>query len=637
MQYNLSFELTAFAFLSFICVKYFGSRKFPDKKNTHFGIFITLAWASIAFKLICCYAIKHAQQIPPWMNNAIFELQFMLQYLTLFFLTNYVLMICGLWNKSSMSFILVHLILAVVLILMIAANSFTNWLFYFDEDLVYHKGYSYGLYTVLLCLSLALDSLLCIWNHKRLGQLQFLMVPTLSAMVLASLAIQRFYPDMLLTGFAFTMGTMLLFLDIQNPGNEQDFLTKAYSRERLSRFTQDLISAKRSMPLLYVDIYGMSMFNKSFGEENGNILLMKVASLLESLCPKALLFRYSGDSFLLLVPDVRSLDTAKVKLYDALERDFNLGFASIRLQLKLFTFTAMDKESSSESLARTLELAIKAMKDRPVNVIEHVSDFMVAKSHKSREIERALRSALDSDAIEAYFQPVIDTSTGKVVAAEALARIEDSMMGIIQPNEFIPVAEETGLIGKLGLQMARNVCIFLAKSKLDLKWISLNLSVADCMNPSYGKNLLFILRSYKIDPSRIVLEITETMAMLEEALPDNLRNLSQLGFRLAIDDFGTEYANMDSVLRLPFSLVKLDRSVVNLGTSLDRELIMSKMVGAFEDLGLDAVAEGIESADMVAMAKATGVRYMQGFYFASPLEPSRFLHYLDSRRPADEV
>ncbi|MDD3163133.1 MAG: GGDEF domain-containing phosphodiesterase, partial [Sphaerochaetaceae bacterium] len=383
---------------------------------------------------------------------------------------------------------------------------------------------------------------------------------------------------------------------------------------------------------IYGDIVGTKTFNKTFGESYGNIMIAKVSDLLAGISSKNIVFRYTGDSFIIIVIDSAHLEEYKEKVIEALKRSINIESMNIVVQMKMFCINDMKMETSSESLSRTIELSSRMLKNSHPNKIVTLSKEVIRESQRSSEIEGALRRALASNNIEIFLQPVIDITTGRVAAAEALARINDPEMGLIRPADFIPIAEETGMISSLSLKVVNRVCMFLKSTPLEcyrnLKWVSINLSVSDCLSRAQGEKICNIIESYGIAPHKIAFEITETMATIEKILPENLRILTDKGFSLALDDFGTEYANIDSALRLPFSLAKLDRSVIHIVHNRNQMKILKRMVGVFNELGLETVAEGVDSQEMIDIAASAGVRYMQGFFYSKPLPVNVFINYL---------
>lgn len=629
LQYNTYIELTSLLFLCFAAVRFSRKRRFPDRKSFSFGFFLVIAILAVIFNLAGCYLMHIVSR--GW-NMFINEMVFMLQFLLSSAILYYSILICGMSTKKYKGISIAIWVFTAIVLLLILSNVFNGWLFFFDKDMNYYHGFYYELYFVPFAICLLFAAVIPMIHSRKGNPARYLSISVYCIVAAICMAIQYYFPDMLLTGLAIAIGTLVIYLNIQNPVSAKDPLTGAYSRETFTKFADELIQEGRSYPLIYGDIVGTKTFNKTFGESYGNIMIAKVSDLLAGISSKNIVFRYTGDSFIIIVIDSAHLEEYKEKVIEALKRSINIESMNIVVQIKMFCINDMKMETSSESLSRTIELSSRMLKNSHPNKIVTLSKEVIRESQRSSEIEGALRRALASNNIEIFLQPVIDITTGRVAAAEALARINDPEMGLIRPADFIPIAEETGMISSLSLKVVNRVCMFLKSTPLEcyrnLKWVSINLSVSDCLSRAQGEKICNIIESYGIAPHKIAFEITETMATIEKILPENLRILTDKGFSLALDDFGTEYANIDSALRLPFSLAKLDRSVIHIVHNGNQMKILKRMVGVFNELGLETVAEGVDSQEMIDIAASAGVRYMQGFFYSKPLPVNVFINYL---------
>lgn len=633
LRYNTSFEISSLLFLFFMAIHYFRVKRFPDRKNLMFGLILAFSILTIGTNLLCHYTIDTASRT---INILLFQAVFSLQLILAVLLFFYALTICGLFNRKHAWLTVITTVLFLASLVMITTNIVNGWLFFFDKDMNFYRGFMYELYfipfEIILIGSFAVP-FIALHDGNTTDNL---VIPAYSIIVAICITIQYFVPSLILSGLGVMIGNTLIYLNIQNSGKGTDPLTSVYSREAFTKYIDELIMEKKSYPLIYADIVGTSTINKTFGETNGNMMISQVAAMLCGLSGKNLIFRYTGDSFIILVRDTQHLNQFKDRLLGKLRSRFETGTMSIQLQMRMFCIMDTTKETSSESLTRTIEMAEKALRNAQPNTIPVINQEMADESQRTTEIKKALQRAIDNNSIEIFLQPVIDNKTGKVAAAEALARISDPLLGLIRPMDFIPIAEETGMISSMTLQVVNRVCMFLKSAPLDcyrdFKWVSINLSISDCLSRAQGEKICNIISSYGINPSKISFEITETMATIEKVLPENLKVLTEKGYTLALDDFGTEYANLDSALRLPFSLVKLDKSVIHIVHNGNRMKILKKMVEVFSDLGLETVAEGVDSQEIVNIATSAGARYLQGFFYSKPLPVNVFINYLISNK-----
>lgn len=631
---NTYIELTSLLFLAYIAFRFFASKRFPDRKNKYFGICLVLGLFEIIISLVPCLL----QNRMTWLLGILIgEVHFISRILLAASLFNYALLMSGLLYRHARLSIAIQTAIAALLALAIASNAFNGWLFFYDSGMNYNHGFYRWLYFIPYAAYMTAASVISIARRRHMSIMRFITVPLYCIFAAFCIMVEILFPDFMLTGFVFSAALMIIYLNIQNPGNELDPLTKAYSRDIFSLFIDELHDQGKSYPIIYANIVGTSSFNKTIGESRCNELIKKTSERLCALSPWNLVFRYTGDSFVMIVRDVPHLKEMEDRLIKGVsEESLAVAGSSIMVQLRMFCIQASEAKAPSETINRIIELAIKRLHSFKPNTITTLDKSYIINIQHAVEVEDALKRAIETNSVEIFLQPVIDSDTRRIVSAEALARINDRKLGMIPPGAFIPIAEETGMISSLTLQVVNRVCMFLKSIPFDchrrLKWVSINLSISDCMSRSQVEKICNIISSYGISPRKIAFEITETMATISKGLSENLLILASKGFVLALDDFGTEYANIDSALRFPFSLAKLDKSVIHISASGDKMKILTNMVGIFSDMHLETVAEGIDSQSVMDIAKAAGVRYMQGFFFSKPLPVNVFINSLIQNR-----
>ena len=249
-------------------------------------------------------------------------------------------------------------------------------------------------------------------------------------------------------------------------------------------------------------------------------------------------------------------------------------------------------------------------------------------------VEMAVRRALENRSLEVYYQPIYDTKCGKIHSAEALVRLKDEELGMISPEEFIPVAEQTGMIAQIGDFVFQEVCRFLssgAPQHAGLRFVEVNLSTVQCMDTQLPERLLSIAEGYGVSPSEINLEITESaMVYSMNTMRSVMEELTKDGFSFALDDFGTGRANLSYLQNFPFRIIKVDKSFLWAdGESEDNHVIFENMLSLIRGLRREAVAEGVETKEQRDMLISHGVEYLQGFYYSKPVPEQDFMKYLE--------
>jgi FOG: EAL domain len=292
-------------------------------------------------------------------------------------------------------------------------------------------------------------------------------------------------------------------------------------------------------------------------------------------------------------------------------------FMTTSIGVALFPLHAQD----SASLIRNADLAMYRAKDEGKNQFRIYDVSLNPNAEEAMEIKSSLRVALAKDEFTVYYQPQIEVESGRVVGLEALIRWVHPTKGIIAPNNFIPIAEETGLIVPIGERMLQIVCAQ-SRAWLDAGLppirIAVNLSARQFAQKDLPERIGAIVGEHGLDPQSIELEITENMAMKEDMQPA-LHTLRDMGFTISIDDFGTQYSSLNYLKLLPVDKIKIDRSFVS-GIARDRkdEAIIVAMLLIASRLNLTVIAEGVETSEQLAFLQENNCHEIQGFIFHKP-------------------
>lgn len=269
----------------------------------------------------------------------------------------------------------------------------------------------------------------------------------------------------------------------------------------------------------------------------------------------------------------------------------------------------------------------------PAQTVLSFSDLMETNHGRYLDIQQALRRGFLNNGFELYFQPIVSANSGKTVSAEALIRLRDSALGWISPAEFIPAAEESGSIHRIGDWVIETACLFLARldsEQIPLQDLEINLSSLQCIQSKLAPKLRTITEQYGIAPARLCLEITETASGYSRSrLRKNMEELAAAGYPVAIDDFGTGFANLSNLLTISFSRIKFDKSLIDTLTDAStRNLGLEYLVHLFKTIGTTMIAEGVETEEEVSRVRAMGIDLIQGYYYSRPLAPADFIAYM---------
>ena len=260
-------------------------------------------------------------------------------------------------------------------------------------------------------------------------------------------------------------------------------------------------------------------------------------------------------------------------------------------------------------------------------MVDH--EHLVEINHNLK-VQKALNNAIKNDGIQVYLQPIYSVEMRRISGAEALARIEDPEMGMVQPYDFIPIAEKNGLIVKVGETVFRKTCAFL-RDNYDprLQWINVNLSPIQCVSEEPIAALLKISDEYGVSGEKLKLEITEDAMVDENELRDMMIKMSDHGFCFELDDFGVGFSNVLRLSNFPFTAVKIDRELVWQYHDNPTNSVLPHLIEDIRKSGMDVVAEGVESKAMGKEMIELGCNYLQGFYFSRPVPFKRFNKVFD--------
>jgi diguanylate cyclase (GGDEF)-like protein/PAS domain S-box-containing protein len=417
--------------------------------------------------------------------------------------------------------------------------------------------------------------------------------------------------------------------------------------DRLDHALARLVKSGGEHGVLFVDLDRFKLVNDSYGHLVGDRLLIQVAHRLRrSVSAADTVARFSGDEFVMLVEDVPGVDQLEQiaqRVYRSLEAPFDLGEVVIHVSASIGVAAAHANEGREDVLAAA-DTAAYAAKAAGGNCVRMASDDLIENARERLDLEGQLRAAIDNEQLSVHFQPIVTTVQGRVVGVEALVRWHSSQRGVVMPSQFIPLAEETGLIVPLGKWVLVESCRAVqswtrAHPEREPLSVSVNLSALQFSSPGLAEEVAECLDETGLSASQLCLEITESALMADTSTAlRTLHALRELGVRVAIDDFGTGYSSLSYLKHLPVDIVKLDGSFT---AGLDQDAVDAEIVGAVlrlsHALGIQTVAEGVETEGQQRKLGDMGCPLMQGYLTSRPLKPEDFLEFWGMRHTLVEA
>ncbi len=387
--------------------------------------------------------------------------------------------------------------------------------------------------------------------------------------------------------------------------------------------------------LIWIDLDNFKWINDTFGHDGGDDILKLVAERLQAFCePMDLVSRYGGDEFALLV--ARPLSQGRLiqfveELTAALQKPYRYANTDVQCGASVGLRRMEAQSSDASSVIKEADLALYAAKTSGRGHWKEYSEAFKARVRGQRELANDLVDAIEADTLNLQFQPVMDAHSGAVTGVEALSRWHHPVRGAVSPTEFIPVAEDNGMIISLGDRVIENA-IDAALDMPEGTKVGINISPLQLHSSRLMPLIEAKLTETGLDPARVELEITESVFLSDNAfILGRLRSLKGLGLRIALDDFGTGFSSLAYLQRFPFDKLKLDQTFVRgIETSDQSCAIARATISMAHALGLTVTAEGVETEAQARFLREQGCDELQGFLFSRPQDQSALIPYLRS-------
>lgn len=630
MVFNYSYNLTALVFLLVLTIYYHATPIFPNQANRLFSITLVEGTFSIVLDLLTFYCINNNVNI--YINYIVNILFFLTQWIIPYLLLRYLIVLTKqeLLIKPITKFL--PIIIVVINYSLLLSTPFTSYIFYFDQNINYFHG-------PLFSFAITGELMLLIWGacyaivkRKHLSRSQIIIVPFFIIISIVATIIQINMPSISISSASVGLAIFLMYLTLLKPTAYMDTMTNVYNRMAFNEYIHTLITKKIPFNFIAIDNVNTTKINTILSENFGNIVLQNVAAKLILIKNKTLVFRLEGDRFIFILKKKEHQTEILDKLASIFPTNMTNNDITIKVDIHIsYSDTLDDIESTSEIIDLINFISKKAkLAKKPSRLdLESIEEYRYNVARNEAIVE-----AIVNEEIEFVLQSILNTKSNQFNTAEALSRINPKPFGYISPSVFIPFAEKRGLITQITFTLLKKVCGFLHSNTLPSTFesISINLSVIDCLDSSFPKKVLEISNQYNIDPSQISFEVTESIASIAPQLEETMKVLTKEGFLFSLDDFGTGFANLDSVLRLPFSTAKIDKTLLNLAQESKKYKVMiSSLVDMIKKLNLDIIVEGIETKDQIMFLSNLDVDYLQGYYYSKPLTPEKFIDYINEK------
>lgn len=610
---------------------------FDYLRNPHLKLMSTNAFRAMLICTVCnlmldistVYTVTHLDTVPPQLNRFLHQLFIASVIMVLFFNFLYVLILNR--NQERLTKRTFGAVIAPLAIS--AAVIIAGKLEFFASD----KGaYSYGPMAdmVYVCGLIYLVMTFGIIYSKKctLSSYQKISVQVGMFIWLGSLVVQRIFPTALLSGLGCVLMVLCVYFSFENQRENYDAETMCFNRNAFHRQMAEYYANRKPLSIVNVTLENYERINTMYGHEYGRKAMLCTKEMIDGVLGGSV-FHSRSNTFTVFYSDCevdcRKLESLRHALCSYCFPDAQLEFRISVIDLR--------KYSNGTDEAYELMRFMKEYGKSSDEVICRLDDSIIEKKVRRDKIDKLLTEAVQNDGFEMVYQPIYSTEQGRFRSAEALVRMKNTGdLGFISPEEFIPIAEEKGLIMDIGDITLRLVADFAKRRTLTdkLEYIEVNLSGIQACAPELEGRLTKILAEYDIPPTFINLEITETAALDSgEAFDTNVSALRESGFSFSMDDFGTGYSNLSQMNQMRYDLVKMDKSIIwdAFGKGNEKsERLLASVIRLLKAINVKIVAEGVETKEMTDYLTERGVDYLQGYYFSKPVNEDKFLEVISA-------
>ena len=431
---------------------------------------------------------------------------------------------------------------------------------------------------------------------------------------------------------------------------EHDALTGLPNRMLLNdRVSQAIIAAPHHMKkvaVLFLDLDGFKHINDSLGHPIGDKLLQSIANrLVECARDSDTVSRQGGDEFVVLLSEVEQAEDAAIaarRMLQTVAECYSIDRHDLHVTASVGVSVYPDDGLDAETLIKNADTAMYQAKESGRQSYKFFKPAMNVRAVERQSLEEGLQRALERRELTLYYQPQVNLTTGAITGAEALIRWMHPTRGLVSPADFIPVAEDCGLILSIGAWVLREAC-GQARAWMDAGLratnMAVNVSAMEFRDQNFLENLFAILAETGLDPKSLELELTESVLMKHAASTAKiLQALRESGMRVAVDDFGTGYSSLSYLRKFPVDTLKIDQSFIRqISTDGDDTTIVKAVIGMARDLKLRVIAEGVETPEQAVFLRACRCQEAQGYYFGRPVPPQQFAMLLRNGIPESSV
>jgi len=621
---NYSFLIPSLLILILIMGYYFFRPRLPIRLNRSFLAILTIDICTEIFEAISSRLNETCSEHAPWLLW-LFGVLFFFFYFSRAYM--FFVFTISILDARGISRSRLHVFTPVVYYfcaLLALTSPFTGWLFRVENG--YQKGPVYFLFYVCCVAYILFSQLAAIRHRKELTTHEFISISAIQVILLIGIVVRALVPNWLVMNTFCLMAIIVIFLSFLNPDLYMSERGYVYNLPAFQALVSECVRRRRPCRILAFALQNYNEHREIFGGAQMDEALVAINRYLADSFRQMSPFYLRNGFYALVGQNLPDLDALRDSISQRFASPWKTSNGELRMTVAFVEADTEILDCPADRLVNALFLSLDELgRASDADSSRSLTDS-IEQITERLEIRRCLEHALDHDELEVFLQPIVDTVSGKRIAAEALVRLRDGQGKIIRPDLFITLAEREGYIARLGEQVLSKVCRFIHDHDMDamgVRWINVNLSPLQFMSRDIPARFTAILRQYGVSTDRIHLEITEQSMIDFSLMRDQIMDLHSSGFEFALDDYGSGYSNLTRVRRYPFTNIKIDMEVVR-NYYRDRDPLLPALIQAFKKMKFTITAEGIETADMAEAIKEIGCDYLQGYYFSRPVPMPEF-------------
>ncbi|MDD6037982.1 MAG: EAL domain-containing protein [bacterium] len=641
MNMIIHYDVAALVIALIVLLHYSVKRTLSTNLTKIFLSLLAASLVSCVLDIVTMFTISYPAMIPLWLNYAL-----NIVYLILFNSTSVIYYVYVLaatkkekqWNGIDFLTVCVPFLLEIALIV---STPVSGWVFSFTPQLEYVHGFGMGLLYACAFYYVVAALVRTILYRKYLTSAQRMIVLFYTLGCLVAIYLQLIVDGLQIIQFGVAIAVLLIYMSLENPEDYSEIKLGTLNRYAFREYVAERIRMGKDFELMGIQIGGMEYLQGVVGAQNADGIRRSVAESIQSVASKKRKVFYIGGNRMVIFSE--KVNDVWDMLGQVIKRRFSKAFVfqetEFMLDISLCIIPNEEHKTltQADDIVRMVENALREAVENGGREIVIADETILEKGRREDEILRLLKRAIRNNLFEVFYQPIYSVKQKRYTSAEALVRLKDQSMGYISPEEFIPIAEQYGLIQEIGLYVFREVCKLIASHNMwerGIECIDVNLSPMQCMHEELHEKLISIMDEYHLPYHVINLEITETAAILStEALHHNMTQLMAKGVHFSLDDYGTGFSNTADIIDYPFHIIKLDKSMLWSSEESEKaKCALEHMIAMIKAMHMGIVCEGVETLEQAQMLEQMGCDYFQGYYYSQPVCADDFIDILSRDR-----